>query len=156
DRVRQDSITRAERKAREALRVKPLYLLTGERIASVSVSPNAQALLISTTIPNERALATKVPNYVTESGCTEDLNGPTKGGGCQPGGRVALVSLPSGDVRFLKLTNDTTKPSANVFVLGWNDAGTSALLFTTASDFKNRWIHTVTTDGTIKLVDTLH
>jgi len=156
DRVRQDSIARAERKAREALRVKPLYLLAGERVASVSVSPNGKALLIATTIPNERALATKVPNYVTESGYTEDLNGRTKVGDFQSGGRVAFVTLPSGDVRFLKLTNDTTKPPANVSVLGWNDAGTSALLFTTASDFKNRWIHTVSTEGTLKLVDTLH
>jgi dipeptidyl aminopeptidase/acylaminoacyl peptidase len=156
DRVRQDSIAKAERKAREALRVKPLYLLANERLANVSVSPNGKALLITTVIPNERALATKVPNYVTESGYTEELNGRTKVGDFQSGGRVAFVSLPSGDVHFLKLTADTTKPPASVSILGWNDAGTSALLFTVASDFKDRWIHTVSSDGAIKLVDTHH
>ena len=41
-------------------------------------------------------------------------------------------------------------------VLGWSDDGARALLFTVARDFKDRWIHTVTSDGSLKLVDTLH
>jgi dipeptidyl aminopeptidase/acylaminoacyl peptidase len=154
DKVHQDSVTRAETRTSSAL--KPLTLGAGERIAALSVAPNGRGLLITTTIPNDRALATRVPNYVTESGYTEDIPGRTKVGDYQAGGRVAYMSLPSGDVRFLKLANDTST-LANARVVGWSESGSLALVFSTSADFKNRWLHTVTADeGTLKLVDTLH
>jgi dipeptidyl aminopeptidase/acylaminoacyl peptidase len=155
DRVRQDSIVKAERKAREASRVKTLYLMKDEQVVNLSTSPNGRALLIVTSIPNERALRTKVPNYVTESGYTEDITGRTKVGDFQSSGRVAFVTLPSGDVRFLKLAPDTTQVPSSVSVLGWNDDGSMALVFSVARDYKQRWIHTVTSGGALKLVDTL-
>jgi dipeptidyl aminopeptidase/acylaminoacyl peptidase len=156
DRVRQDSIAKADQKAREALRVKPLYLLKDERVGALNVSPSGRSLLVTTTIPNERALTTKVPNYVTESGYTEELNSRTKVGDFQSAGRVAFMSLPSGDVRFLKLASDTTQTPSSATVLGWTDDGSRALVFSVSRDFKDRWIHTVTADGQLKLVDALH
>jgi dipeptidyl aminopeptidase/acylaminoacyl peptidase len=157
DRVRDDSVARAEREAEARLRVQPLTLMQGERIQSLSMSPNGKALLITTTIPNERALATRVPNYVTESGYTEDINGRTKVGDFQNGGRVAFMSLPSGDVKFLRVNGDGGTETSSAQVLGWNEDGTRALVFSTSTDFKNRWIHTVgADDGSLKLMDTLH
>jgi dipeptidyl aminopeptidase/acylaminoacyl peptidase len=156
DRVHDDSVARADQAARAALRVRPLNLMAGERIGSMVISPTGRSLLITTVIPNERALATRVPNYVTESGYTEDIPGRTKVGDYQSGGRVAFMSLPSGTVRFLHVGNDAATPSA-VQVLGWTDDGSKALLFSSSSDFKNRWIHTVSGDsGTLKLMDTLN
>ena len=154
DRARDDSVRRAEQNARNALRVRPMNLMAGERIASLVTSPNGRAVLITTTIPDTRALATRVPNYVTESGYTEDISGRTKVGDYQNGGRVAYMSLPSGTVQFLRVNDDGRTPSS-VQVLGWTDDGSRALVFSTSADFKNRWIHTVTDSGTIKLVDTL-
>jgi dipeptidyl aminopeptidase/acylaminoacyl peptidase len=120
------------------------------------VSPNGRSVLITTVIPDDRALATRVPNYVTESGYTEDINGRTKVGDYQAGGRVAFMSLPSGNVHFLRVGEEATTTSS-VQVLGWTDDGSKALLFSTATDFKDRWIHTVSGDsGTLKLVNTLH
>jgi dipeptidyl aminopeptidase/acylaminoacyl peptidase len=157
DRLRDDSVTRAERDAEARLRVHPLTLMQGERIQSLSMSPNGRALLITTTIPNERALATRVPNYVTESGYTEDINGRTKVGDFQNGGRIAFMSLPSGDVKFLRVNGDGGTATSSAQVLGWNEDGTRALVFSTSTDFKNRWIHTVgADDGSLKLMDTLH
>src|SRR5262245_37633150 len=156
DRVRADSIARVEQSARSALRVRPLNLMAGERIGNLSVSPSGRSVLITTVIPDDRALATRVPNYVTESGYTEDINGRTKVGDYQSGGRVAFMSLPSGNVHFLRVGEEATTTSS-VQVMGWTDDGSKALLFSTASDFKNRWIHTVSGDsGTLKLVNTLH
>ena len=155
DRAHDDSVRRAEQNARSALRVRPLNLMAGERIASLAMSPNGRAVLITTAIPDTRALATRVPNYVTESGYTEDIAGRTKVGDYQNGGRVAFMSLPSGTVQFLRVNDDGRTPSS-VQVLGWTDDGSHALLFSASSDFKNRWIHTVTDSGAIKLVDTLH
>ena len=122
DKVHQDSVTRAETRDRAGSGIKALTLGAGERIASLSVSPNGRGLLITTTIPNDRALATRVPNYVTESGYTEDIPGRTKVGDFQSGGRVAYMSLPSGDVHFLKLASDTST-LANARVVGWSEAG---------------------------------
>jgi len=156
DRVRADSIARAEQSARAALRIRPLTLMAGERIGNLSVSPNGRSVLITTVIPDDRALATRVPNYVTESGYTEDINGRTKVGDYQSGGRVAFMSLPSGNVHFLRVGEEATTTSS-VQVMGWTDDGSKALLFSTATDFKDRWIHTVSGDsGTLKLVNTLH
>jgi dipeptidyl aminopeptidase/acylaminoacyl peptidase len=154
DRQRADSIARADANARSALRIRPLNLIAGERIGTLSVSPTGKSVLITTVIPDERALATRVPNYVTESGYTEDINARSKVGDFQSGGRVAFMSLPSGTVRFLRLGDGNTPSTAQV--VGWSDDGAQAIVSATASDFKNRWIHTVTGDsGTLKIVDTL-
>jgi len=155
DRIHDDSVRRAEQTARNALRVHPLSLMAGERISSLTMSPNGHALLITTAIPDTRALATRVPNYVTESGYTEEIPGRTKVGDFQNGGRVAFMSLPSGNIQFLRLSDDNHTPF-QVRVLGWNDDGSRALVFSTSYNFKNRWLHTVTADGKAQLVDALH
>jgi hypothetical protein len=134
DRAHDDSVRRAEQNARNALRVRPMTLMAGERIASLVTSPNGRAVLITTAIPDTRALATRVPNYVTESGYTEDIPGRTKVGDYQNGGRVAFMSLPSGSVQFLRVNDDGRTPSS-VQVLGWTDDGARALLFSTSADF---------------------
>jgi dipeptidyl aminopeptidase/acylaminoacyl peptidase len=157
DRARQDSVNRAETRARTTPRLRPLTLMQNERVTSLAMSPSGRALLITTTIPNDRALATRVPNYVTESGYTQDINGRTKVGDFQSGGRIVYMSLPSGDMRVLRVTDGDDDGPSSARVLGWNDAGTEALVFSVSRDFKNRWLHTVAADsGTLKRVDTLH
>jgi dipeptidyl aminopeptidase/acylaminoacyl peptidase len=153
DKARADSIAKAESEARTALRVRPLHLMQGERIGTLSISPNGKALLITTFVPNDRALATKVPNYVTETGYTEDINSRSKVGDFQAGGRIAFMALPAGTVRFLNVSEGGVPSQAQV--AGWSDDGTRALLFSTSANFKDRRLHTVTDDGTLKLVDTL-
>jgi dipeptidyl aminopeptidase/acylaminoacyl peptidase len=157
DRLRADSIAEAERKQRETQRGRTLYLNANERVTSLAVSPSGRALLVSTVVPNDRALNTKVPNYITASGYTEDLNARTKVGDAQSSGRLAYISLPSGDVRVLRLTpGDTTRPPAFASLLGWNETGTHALVSAVTPDFKTRFLHTVSADsGAVKTVDTL-
>ena len=158
DRVRADSLAAAERKAREGRRVKALYLLPNERVTTLSVAPSGRALLIVTTVPNDRTLNARVPNYVTTSGYTENIDSRSKVGDGQASGRIAFMSLPSGDVKFLAIAppGDTTRRAQSASVLGWNDAGTHALVFATSDDFKTRWIHTVRADsGTVRTVDML-
>ena len=155
DQLERDSVARAEQRA-NAPRIKALTLMSGERVSALSVSPNGHALLITTTIPNDRALATRVPNYVTESGYTEEIPGRTKVGDFQNGGRVAFMSLPSGDVHFLHLEPAGAGTPSATQVIGWNDDGTSALVYSTSDDYKHRWYHTVTADsGRLTLVDDL-
>jgi len=157
DRLRADSVREAERKARESLRVKPFYLGTNERVASVSVSPTGNALLLVTTVPAERSLQTRVPNYVTTSGYTEELTVRTKVGDTQAGGRVAFMKLPSGDLTWLQVVPaDTTRPPSQVSALGWTDDGSAALVFAEARNYKTRYIHKVdAATGKLRTLDVL-
>ncbi|HEX5436050.1 MAG TPA: prolyl oligopeptidase family serine peptidase [Gemmatimonadaceae bacterium] len=157
DKMRADSITKAERAERDSLWAKPLYLLKNERVASLAVSPNGKALLLVTSIRPDDARATEVPQYVTESGYTEDMRGRTKVGDAQARGRVAYMRLPSGDVRWLHvIPGDSARPPAQVQMLGWNDAGSTALLFAVSRNYKTRYLETVDADsGRLTSVDVL-
>src|SRR5688572_20611645 len=157
DRARLDSIRTAERKAREALRVKPFHLGTNERIATLSVSPTANALLIVTSVPAERSQQTRVPNYVTASGYTEELTVRTKVGDTQNGGRVAFMKLSGGDRTWLNVVpSDTTRPPSQARTLCWTDDGSAALIFAEARDYKSRFIHKLDVgSGNLQTLDTL-
>jgi dipeptidyl aminopeptidase/acylaminoacyl peptidase len=157
DRVRADSVRKAEQKARESLRVKPFYLGTNERIATLSVSPTANALLLVTSVTADKALQTRVPNYVTTSGYTEELTVRTKVGDAQAGGRVAYMKLPAGDLTWLQVVpSDTTKPPSQTTTLGWTDDGSSALIFAEARNYKTRYIHKLdAATGKLQTLDVL-
>jgi hypothetical protein len=157
DRLRADSVRKAEQKAREAVRVKPFFLGTNERIASLSVSPTANALLLVTSVTAEKAQQTRVPNYVTATGYTEELTVRTKVGDAQAGGRVAYMKLPSGDLTWLQVVPaDTTKPPSQVTTLGWSDDGSAALVFAEARNYKTRYIHKVdAASGKLQTLDVL-
>ena len=157
DRLRADSIAEAERKARLERRVKPMYLQRDERVASISVSPGGGALLITTSLPAAKARTAQVPAYVTVSGYTEEIATRTKVGDEQSGGRLAWMRLPTGDVRWLDLfTADTTLALGSAAALGWNDAGTHAVVRAESRNYKARVIATVSADsGTVRSVDML-
>ena len=158
DQLRRDSIEKAERERRDSLRTKPFWLKRGERVATISISPNARALLLVTAIRGaDSARQTIVPQYVTRTGYTEELRVRTKVGDVQDSGRVAFVSLPSGEVKWLRIVpDDTTRIAAQVSVRGWNDAGTAALVSAVTNDWKTRYLHTISvTDGALKTVDVL-
>jgi dipeptidyl aminopeptidase/acylaminoacyl peptidase len=159
DRVKQDSIAKAERQAHDRLNPKTLYLLPNERVTGLSVSPTGKALILTTTIQAPGTRTANVPSYVTLSGYTEELTARTKVGDIQSGARVAFMELPSGELRWLNpIPNDTTARTASqVNVLGWNDAGTEALVFAERQDWKERYFHRVDADGgRLTTLDALH
>ena len=155
DRIRADSIAEAERKRLDSLMAKPLHLKRDERVLSIDVSPKGNALILITETRATRSQQTEVPQFVTKSGYTEPLRVRTKVGDEQPVRRVAHMSLPSGDVKWLLLVQgDTTRPAGSVQVMGWNDVGTGALLDVVSRDNKTRWLHVVSDAGVIRTVDT--
>lgn len=139
DRLRADSLGKAAQKARAALGLPPVYLRPDESVRSLSASPSGTAALLFTSIPAKGRKPTIIPDWVTESGYVTDITGRTKVGDEQSSGRVAVVDLASGKTHWLSLVpGDSTAQPAYVFSLGWNDAGTSALLFAVTRDFKRR------------------
>ncbi|HEU4643454.1 MAG TPA: prolyl oligopeptidase family serine peptidase [Gemmatimonadaceae bacterium] len=156
DEYRTDSIHKADEKRHDALWPKALYLEKGEKVSALAVSPTGRALLVVTTVPAEKPRETDVPKFVTRSGYVEEIQGREKVGDAQDGGRVAFVSLPSGEARWLhSIPDDTTTPPATAQVLGWSDDGARALLFVVRDDWKARYLETVTDSGALKVVDVL-
>ncbi len=156
DRLWQDSVAAAERDMLRPM-VPALTLLPNERAFGVAVSPRAAALVLSTNIPAEGAQGIIVPNYITASGYTEAIQGRTKVGDAQGSGRLLFATLPSGSLKVLRIApTDGTGPSSQASIVGWNDAGTMALVTANTRDFKQRYLATVSADsGAVHVVDVL-
>jgi len=156
DRARTDSIARRTRDANAARRLPVLHAPAGERIASVSVSPNLQVAVMLTTAAGTGARTADVPNYVTSSGYSEMIPTRSKVGDAQSRTRAWRVDLASGTLTAIPVIGaDTTERAASVQVAGWRDDGSMALLFSTSADFKSRYLVSVPSRGAAMLTDAL-
>ncbi len=154
DRIRADSIARAERLLRESLGLKPFYLQLGEEVSNFSISPTGRSLIITTRTPAQGTRASEVPQYVTRSGYTEELRIRTKVGDVPQKGRIGLITLPGGAATWLKpFPADSTTGSFTL--LGWNDAGTRGLIYAFTGDSKGRLLQTVDPAGKITTIESL-
>jgi len=85
----------AKRKARE--RRKPFNIAAGQTVTSLTLSPDGA---YAVAVISEQAPAAKtaiVPNYVTESAYTEDIQTRTKVGDAQGRTRMFLISVETGE-----------------------------------------------------------
>ncbi|HKV41342.1 MAG TPA: prolyl oligopeptidase family serine peptidase, partial [Blastocatellia bacterium] len=81
---------------------KPLILSQGEQVRSLLLSPSETYVVAFVAVQSEPvARNSTVPNLVTESGYTEDIPGRTKAGDVQPGSRLAVIDVKSGDVKWV-------------------------------------------------------
>ena len=79
-----------------------------------------------------------VPNYVTESAYTEDINGHSNVGEPQSKQRVAILDAATGEVKWVDAGLGDREIQLQAPV--WNEAGTKAFLVARAADNKDRWI----------------
>ncbi len=154
DRIRADSIARAERLLRDSLALKPIYLQASEQVSDFSVSPTGTSLLITTRTPASGQRTTDIPQFVTRSGYTEELRVRTKVGDAEQKGRVALITLPAATVSWLKVFPADTTTGAFA-LLGWNDAGTRGLLYAYSGDNKWSYLETVDPAGKVTTLEAL-
>ncbi|MBR9990180.1 MAG: prolyl oligopeptidase family serine peptidase [Gemmatimonadetes bacterium] len=150
--VEQREAARERTRAREELAArKPAYLDRNERIASLAVEPGGRYAVVSTASTSQAdALRTSIPYWVTESGYTEPREFRTKVGDEQgSSGRMGIVSLENGEVRWLDVARATRAPSDTSTAApefgftrfaGWNDQGTAGLVAATSADFKQEWL----------------
>ena len=134
--------TRA-REEREPRKI--VYLAREERVANLAIEPGGRYAVITTASTTASgARAASIPYWVTQSGFTEPREVRSKVGDAQNSiGRMGIVSLQNGDVRWLDVAHahapDTATFGATRFV-GWNNQGTSALVSATSADFKQAWL----------------
>jgi dipeptidyl aminopeptidase/acylaminoacyl peptidase len=155
DRVRADSISDADRKAATELSLKTIYLGRNQQVRGISIAPTGKALLVSTSVQGGQPRIAEVPRFVTESGYVENTRTFELVGDAQPTDRMAFVSLPSGDIKWLKLFPADTL-NGNVGGAVWNRAGTRALFMSYSSNNKDMVLQSVSADGTTSTVEAVH
>ncbi|HSJ09211.1 MAG TPA: prolyl oligopeptidase family serine peptidase [Longimicrobiales bacterium] len=127
-----------------------VYLNREERVASLAVEPGGRYAIVSTAVTTQpNARRTSIPYWITESGYTEPREFRTKVGDAQGGGgRMGIVSLENGDVRWLDVARATLPAGSSDSVptfgftrfLSWNDQGTAGLVGASSDDFKQAWL----------------
>ncbi len=161
----------AERDSAAAeLRPQPTYLANGERAGTLVPNRTGTYVALSAMRPAQGARNTLIPEWITESGYTEEINGRTKVGDVQGSARMGLLDVSTGEVEWLDLyplddqggeggnaARQEQPDLANASFGGWNDAGTRALFASVSFDNKNRWIFSVeAATGQATLLDSLH
>ncbi|MGH9418350.1 MAG: DPP IV N-terminal domain-containing protein, partial [Thermoanaerobaculia bacterium] len=154
DRIRADSIARADRKERESRALKTYYTQRGEELASETPSPDGNALLITTRIPAQ-ARSNDIPRFITESGYTEQIHGRDDVGDVQDKGRIAYLNLATGTLTWLKPFPTDTADGFSL-PLGWSEDGQHGAFFGYTADNKVRVLQTVdAATGKLTTLETL-
>jgi dipeptidyl aminopeptidase/acylaminoacyl peptidase len=90
-----------KRKDREKDKRKPFQLTTGQNAGNMSLSPDGKYVIVSVNEAATGAKNTIVPDFVTESGYTEDIPGRTKVGDTQGRSRLAILDVSTGDLKWV-------------------------------------------------------
>ena len=127
----------AKRKKEESQR-KPFQLQARQTAARLELCPDGKCVIAMVGEAANGVKNENVPNYVTESAYTEDINGHSNVGEPQNKQRVAILDVVTGEVKWVDagLGERDVQLSAPV----WNQAGTKAFLVARATDNKDRWI----------------
>lgn len=166
----------------EELRAEPdpalKAIVLGEgRLSNQQISPDLRYVSYSLTTTPEGNKTTIVPNYVTESGYTEDLQTRTKVGNFLPVSKSYIHDRNTGTTVELQTStipgikdipeyfNDYPEKKAELLKQNedrhvtlsspvWNENGTAAVVIGTAADNKDRWILRLhPEDGSLSLID---
>ncbi|HSG48433.1 MAG TPA: prolyl oligopeptidase family serine peptidase [Longimicrobiales bacterium] len=143
--IRRQQAREEEEEAREeAVREsapEPLYIPQGERLGQLEPSPDGSHVLVSAFSQARDARQTMVPDWVTESGYTEPLNVRTKVGDEQGSSRLGLLVSATGETTWLDAAPEGAAEDSewSLNAVGWNDAGTHALLYA-RSDDDTEWV----------------
>lgn len=143
----------AEREEQEARRKKEhprkaFILQTGQTVAALELTPDEKYVIAEIHDPATGSKRTTVPNFVTETGYTQDIPSYEKVGDKQGLARLAILSVETGEVKWVdhgqKAAAADGKPPADRDVdLSeplWSDDGSRAVIDARSLDHKDRWI----------------
>ncbi|HYX30730.1 MAG TPA: prolyl oligopeptidase family serine peptidase [Pyrinomonadaceae bacterium] len=86
-----------EKKRKEREQRKPFNVPAGQGIANLNLSPDGKFVIATVSEPGAGSKNTIVPNFVTESGYTEDIPGRTKVGDTQNRTRLVVINVETGE-----------------------------------------------------------
>ena len=158
-----------EKRRKEREKRKPFSLPTGQNVFNLNLSPDGKRVIATVTEPATGAKNIIVPNYVTESGYTEDIPGRSKVGDAQNRARLVIIDAETGETKNVdhgqklpaaaaaqRAETNTTEPArvesqtktspapkdreVQLSQLQWSEDGKNAVLMARAADNKDRWV----------------
>ncbi|MFO7894216.1 MAG: prolyl oligopeptidase family serine peptidase [Longimicrobiales bacterium] len=157
----------ARREAREEGEPETVWLGERERVRGLAPNPVGTYVVVTTGTPARESESVMVPEWITETGYTGEMDTRSKVGDAQSRTRVGLLEVATGEVAWLELTpgtesEDTASQKSdrpdliNAGFVAWNDDGTIGLLQSIAYDFKTRWFWALdAATGELTLLDAL-
>jgi dipeptidyl aminopeptidase/acylaminoacyl peptidase len=127
-----------ERQKRENPR-QPFNLGPNQSVQSLILSPDESYIIATISEQPPGAKNTVVPNYVTESAYTEDISSRTKVGDAQVRARMAIISVATGDVKWVEREQKSER-QVQFFQPVWSEDGKRVVLMARSADNKDRWI----------------
>src|SRR5215471_181483 len=88
-----------EKKRKEREQRKSFNVPTGQNVVNLNLSPDGKYVIATISEPGAGSKNTIVPNFVTESGYTEDIPGRTKVGDTQNRTRLVIINTETGDTK---------------------------------------------------------
>jgi dipeptidyl aminopeptidase/acylaminoacyl peptidase len=128
----------AKRKKDEPTPRKPFQLQARETIGRMELCPDGKSIIAMVSDGANGVKNENVPNYITESAYTEDINGHSNVGEPQNKQRAAILDVATGEVKWIDAGLGDREVQLQAPV--WNEAGTKAFLVARSADNKDRWI----------------
>ncbi|MBZ5677103.1 MAG: prolyl oligopeptidase family serine peptidase [Acidobacteriia bacterium] len=141
DRVRQKDDEEAKKK-RENPR-KPFELAERQTVQRLELCPGEKCVIALIEEGPKGDKPDNVPNYVTESGYTEEIKGRTNVGDIQNRTRVAILDAVTGEVQWADAGLGDRQ--INLDLPLFNEQGTRAVMVVRSVDNKDRWIQLLDT-----------
>jgi dipeptidyl aminopeptidase/acylaminoacyl peptidase len=116
---------------------KPFTLQARQSVTALQLTPDEKYAIAAVT-ETGNARNTVVPNYVTESGYTEDISGRSDVGDTQSTTRLAAIGVETGEVKWVD--HGQQKREVQLGLPVWSEDGTKAVIVGRAADNKDRWI----------------
>jgi dipeptidyl aminopeptidase/acylaminoacyl peptidase len=138
----------ARRKKQEKEKRKPFYLSGGQNAFNMRLSPDGTYVSLSVSEREGGAKSTGVPNYITESGYTEEISGRSKVGDLQGRSRMAVLNVETGESKWVTFTPPAITAVGikgkdrplSWFNWQWSKDGKRAVVLARAVDNKDFWI----------------
>jgi dipeptidyl aminopeptidase/acylaminoacyl peptidase len=142
----------AKRKLEPAQR-KPFNLTGTQTVRDLRLSPD-EKYVFATVVEPSTAKPTIVPNFISDTGYVEDINGRSNVGDNQATTRIAILNTETGDVTWVdhgqrRAPSATPAPArgaasqdreVQLTMPVWSEGGTKAVITGRAADFKDHWI----------------
>ncbi|MGA3238383.1 MAG: prolyl oligopeptidase family serine peptidase [Bryobacteraceae bacterium] len=148
----------AKRKAEPPAR-KPFTLQARESAGALQLSPDGKYVIASVFESAANAKSNAVPNYITDSGYTEEIPGRTNVGDVQGRSRLAILSVETGDVKWVDHGQKSGVLPREVQLSEpvWSEDGSKAVLAGRSADNKDRWIFALDpATGATRVLDAEH
>jgi dipeptidyl aminopeptidase/acylaminoacyl peptidase len=128
----------AQKKQQAQAARKPFTLQARQSAGQVQLSPDEKYVIAGIfETPATPAKSTVVPNYVSDSGYTEDIPGRSNVGDSQGTNRLAIINAESGEVKWV---DHGQKKEVQLGMPVWSEDGKKAVIGGRSADNKDRWI----------------